>query len=64
MTAPVLAGAIGRLRQRGLPFGNDPADPANGRTDDPLGGQGRIYFHDADGHLFELFVPAAGPEPR
>jgi catechol 2,3-dioxygenase-like lactoylglutathione lyase family enzyme len=57
--APVLAGAIGRLRQRGLPFGNDPGDPANGRTDDLLGGRARIYFHDADGHLFELFVPAA-----
>ncbi len=52
-----LAGAIGRLRQCGVPFGNDPADSANGRTDDPLGGQARIYFHDADGHLFELFVP-------
>jgi catechol 2,3-dioxygenase-like lactoylglutathione lyase family enzyme len=59
VTAPVLAGAIGRLRQRGVPFGNDPGDPANGRTDDPLGGRARIYFHDADGHLFELFVPAA-----
>ena len=55
----VLGAAIGRLRQRGVPFGNDPGDPANGRTDDPLGGRARIYFHDADGHLFELFVPAA-----
>ena len=59
VTGPVLAGATGRLRQRGVPFGNDPGDPANGRTDDPLGGRARIYFHDADGHLFELFVPAA-----
>jgi catechol 2,3-dioxygenase-like lactoylglutathione lyase family enzyme len=59
VTGPVLAGAIGRLRQRGVPFGNDPGDPANGRTEDPLGGKARIYFHDADGHLFELFVPAA-----
>jgi catechol 2,3-dioxygenase-like lactoylglutathione lyase family enzyme len=58
VTGPVLAGAIRRLRQRGLPFGNDPADPANGRTDDPLGGRARIYFHDPGGHLFELFVPA------
>jgi catechol 2,3-dioxygenase-like lactoylglutathione lyase family enzyme len=55
---PVLAGAISRLGQRGMPFGNDPADPANGRTDDPLGGNARIYFHDPSGHLFELFVPA------
>jgi catechol 2,3-dioxygenase-like lactoylglutathione lyase family enzyme len=59
VTGPVLAGAIGRLRQRGVPFGNDPGDPANGRTDDALGGRARIYFHDADGHLLELFVPAA-----
>lgn len=60
VTGPVLTGAIARLRQRGMPFGNDPADPANGRTGDPLGGKARIYFHDPDGHLFELFVPA-GP---
>ncbi|HEY6313171.1 MAG TPA: hypothetical protein VIY52_20525 [Streptosporangiaceae bacterium] len=60
VSGPALAGAIGRLRQCGVPFGNDPAAPANGRTDDPLGGQARIYFHDPDGHLFELFVPA-GP---
>lgn len=57
VTGPVLASTVGRLRQRGVAFGNDPADPANGRTDDPLGGTARIYFHDANGHLFELFVP-------
>jgi catechol 2,3-dioxygenase-like lactoylglutathione lyase family enzyme len=60
VTELVLAGAIDRLRQRGMPFGNDPADPANGQADDPLGGLARIYFRDANGHLFELFVPA-GP---
>lgn len=59
VTGPVLDGTIRRLRQRGVPFGNDPDDPANGRTDDPLGGKARIYFHDPDGHLFELLVPAA-----
>jgi catechol 2,3-dioxygenase-like lactoylglutathione lyase family enzyme len=59
VTGPALADALGRLHQRGVPFGNDPGDPANGQTDDPLGGRARIYFHDADGHLFELFVPAA-----
>jgi catechol 2,3-dioxygenase-like lactoylglutathione lyase family enzyme len=58
VAGPVLAGAIGQLRKHGMPFGNDPADPANGRTDDPLGGKARIYFHDPGGHLFELFVPA------
>jgi catechol 2,3-dioxygenase-like lactoylglutathione lyase family enzyme len=60
VTGPVLAGTVGRLRRRGVPFGNDPAAPANRLTDDPLGGQARIYFHDPNGHLFELFVPA-GP---
>jgi hypothetical protein len=59
VTGPVLAGAMGRVRQRAVPFGNDPGDPANGRTDDPLGGRARTSFHDADRHLFELFVPAA-----
>jgi catechol 2,3-dioxygenase-like lactoylglutathione lyase family enzyme len=58
VTGTVLDGAISRLRQRGVPFGNDPGDPANGHTDDPLGGAARIYFHDPNGHLFELFVPA------
>ena len=28
------------------------------RVSDPLGGLGRIYFHDPNGHLFELLVPA------
>lgn len=48
------ADIVTRLRQRGMPFGNDPEDPRNGRTDDPLGGAGRVYFVDADGHLFEV----------
>jgi catechol 2,3-dioxygenase-like lactoylglutathione lyase family enzyme len=57
VTERVFTGAIDRLRQRGWPFGNDPANPRNGQADDPLGGLGRIYFRDANGHLFELFVP-------
>lgn len=54
----VFSGAIVRLRERKLTFGNDPEDPANERTDDPLGGAGRIYFADPDGHLFELILQA------
>lgn len=48
------AEVVRRLRERGLPFGNDPESPDNGRTDDPLGGEGRVYFVDANGHLFEV----------
>jgi catechol 2,3-dioxygenase-like lactoylglutathione lyase family enzyme len=46
--------AIERLSKRGIAFGNDPEDAANGRTDDPLGGAGRAYFRDRDGHFYEL----------
>jgi catechol 2,3-dioxygenase-like lactoylglutathione lyase family enzyme len=45
---------VDRLRARGVRFGNDPEDVTNGRTDDPLGGRGRVYFLDPDGHLFEV----------
>ncbi len=45
---------VQRLRQKCLPFGNDPEDPANGQTSDPLGGSGRVYFVDPNGHLFEV----------
>jgi catechol 2,3-dioxygenase-like lactoylglutathione lyase family enzyme len=45
---------MGRLRSLGVPFGNQPEEPHNGRTDDPLGGAGRVYFVDENGHLFEV----------
>jgi catechol 2,3-dioxygenase-like lactoylglutathione lyase family enzyme len=45
---------VDRLRARGVRFGNDPEDVTNGRTEDPLGGRGRVYFLDPDGHLFEV----------
>jgi len=48
------AEVVVRLQQRGMPFGNDPDDPRNGRTDDPIGGAGRVYFVDGNGHLFEV----------
>lgn len=50
--------AIERLSERGVAFGNDPEDAANGRTDDPLGGAGRAYFRDHDGHFYELVAAA------
>jgi catechol 2,3-dioxygenase-like lactoylglutathione lyase family enzyme len=45
---------VQRLRAKGLPVGNDPEAPSNGQTSDPLGGHGRVYFTDPDGHLFEV----------
>lgn len=50
------AEVVARLRGRGVPFGNDPAAPANGLTADPLGGEGRVYFVDENGHLFESYL--------
>jgi catechol 2,3-dioxygenase-like lactoylglutathione lyase family enzyme len=54
------AAAIRRLAKRGIAFGNDPEDAANGRADDPLGGAGRVYFRDRDGHFYELVASTPG----
>jgi catechol 2,3-dioxygenase-like lactoylglutathione lyase family enzyme len=48
------ADVVARLGALAVPFGNDPEDPHNGLTSDPLGGSGRVYFVDRDGHLFEV----------
>jgi catechol 2,3-dioxygenase-like lactoylglutathione lyase family enzyme len=49
------AGVVNRLRAKGVAFGNDPEDRANGHTADPFGGDyGRVYFLDPSGHLFEV----------
>jgi catechol 2,3-dioxygenase-like lactoylglutathione lyase family enzyme len=45
---------VDELRERGVAFGNDPAEPGNGRTDDRFGDAGRVYFTDPDGHLIEI----------
>ncbi len=45
---------VERLRLRGIPLGNDPNDAKNGMTDDFLGGAGRVYFTDDNGHLWEV----------
>jgi catechol 2,3-dioxygenase-like lactoylglutathione lyase family enzyme len=47
---------VERLRGGGISFGNDPEDPANGATADPLGGRGRVYFRSPDGHFLEVTV--------
>jgi catechol 2,3-dioxygenase-like lactoylglutathione lyase family enzyme len=43
-----------RLRSMTVPFGNEPDAPSNGLVTDPLGGQGRVYFLDPNGHLLEV----------
>ena len=48
------AGIVERLRARSVRFGNDPEDVTNGRTEEPLGGRGRVYVLDPAGHLFEV----------
>jgi len=45
---------VDRLRAKGSTFGNDPEDLTNMQTSDPLGGAGRVYFFDPNGHLFEV----------
>lgn len=51
------AGAVAALRERGIPFGNEPAAPDNGATTDCIGTGSRLYFTDQDGHLIELVAP-------
>lgn len=45
---------VARLRARRVSFGNDHADTHNQETTDLLGGAGRVYFHDDNGHLWEV----------
>ena len=50
----LFARAVERLQAGGIPYGNDPEGQENGEVSDPLGGRGRAYFRDPDGHLIEL----------
>jgi catechol 2,3-dioxygenase-like lactoylglutathione lyase family enzyme len=54
VTEGEFAAVVQRLRAAGVPIGNDPEAPTNGQVSDPLGGHGRAYFSDPDGHLFEV----------
>jgi catechol 2,3-dioxygenase-like lactoylglutathione lyase family enzyme len=47
---------VHRLRARGVVFGNDPEDTTNMQITDFLGGHGRVFFPDPNGHLFEAFA--------
>jgi catechol 2,3-dioxygenase-like lactoylglutathione lyase family enzyme len=60
-------GILRRLQAKGVPYGDDPRTPDNGRTSHPLASQG-LYFVDPNGHLFEVMTmgadPVRGPTPR
>ncbi len=47
---------VARLHTNKITFGNDPEDHSNMLTSDFLGGYGRVFFKDPDGHLFEVLA--------
>jgi catechol 2,3-dioxygenase-like lactoylglutathione lyase family enzyme len=53
---PTFDAVVDRLRARGVIFGNDPEDQTNLQTSDFLGGHGRAFFRDPNGHLFEVMA--------
>ncbi|MFD9689851.1 VOC family protein [Kitasatospora sp. NPDC059088] len=50
-------GILDRLRAAGVPYGDDPREPGNGRTHHPLCARG-LYFTDDAGNLYEVMSPA------
>lgn len=56
VTPAELDAVIEKLVARGLAYGNDPENPANRERSDFLGGYGRVYFFDPEGHLFEVLA--------
>ncbi|MEV7012662.1 VOC family protein [Streptosporangium sp. NPDC051022] len=46
-------GILARLRERGVPYGNHPAHPDNGRIDHPLRPRG-LFFVDEVRNLYEV----------
>ncbi|WP_329396786.1 VOC family protein [Streptomyces lydicus] len=50
-------GILARIESAGVPYGNDPATPDNGRIDHPLCARG-LFFRDASGNLYEVMSPA------
>jgi catechol 2,3-dioxygenase-like lactoylglutathione lyase family enzyme len=49
-------GVVKRLRDGSVIFGNDPDDQINMQTSDFLGGYGRVFFRDPNGHLVEVMA--------
>ena len=51
---------LARVKARGLAYGSEPDEPANGRVNRRRGGRG-FYFEDPAGHLLEVMtVPETG----
>jgi catechol 2,3-dioxygenase-like lactoylglutathione lyase family enzyme len=48
---------LARIRAAGVPYGNDPAQPDNGRIDHPLCPRG-LFFVDAARNLYEVMSPS------
>ncbi|MGW6057868.1 VOC family protein [Streptomyces sp. NPDC055189] len=48
---------LARLRAAGVPYGNDPGEPDNGRIDHPLCARG-LYFVDDARNLYEVMSPS------
>jgi hypothetical protein len=48
---------LDRIRESGIPYGNDPAHPDNGRIDHPLCPRG-LFFVDAARNLYEVMSTA------
>ena len=46
---------FGRIRNEGLAYGSEPANPENMATNQWNGGRG-VYFRDPSGHLLELLT--------
>lgn len=47
---------LARLTELRVPYGNDPRERANGRTDHPLCPRG-LFFSDDSGNLYEVMSP-------
>ncbi|UKY52005.1 VOC family protein [Streptomyces inhibens] len=48
---------LARIQAAGIPYGNDPTEPDNGRIDHPLCPRG-LFFLDDTGNLYEVMSPA------
>lgn len=47
---------LAKLQSRGVPYGNDPQQPDNGRIDHPLAARG-VFFVDQTENLWEVMSP-------